>query len=214
MNTQDSKDEILNVVSCTVVILTRNYYLFHGLKSLIDVLAPEFLNRSSVLFDVINVKDLSTAMTKDYLPGGKCILISDYDVRFCIDEYHNIMLDVLKKISGIIIMSEDITVHGGGAFILARKIKLEDMRRDLFGIIQLTTTGRVRPPVNILAYLNDREVKIFNLIIRGVELKHIALELNIHIKTLYAHRRKLYIKAGVNSLQQLHARIPVFSAGV
>ncbi|QRY01465.1 helix-turn-helix transcriptional regulator [Raoultella planticola] len=210
MEAKDLKDEVLNSVNCTVVILTRDRYLFYGLKSLFELLAPKLLSKTSMFFDVVNMKNLNTIMTKSPLSGEKHILIADYDVRFCTDECKNIMKDVLKKFEGIIIMSDEIAIQGGGAFILAKKSKIEDMKRNLLGIIQLTTAGGVRPPVNILTYLTDREVRIFNLIISGVDLKHIALELNIHIKTLYTHRRKLYKKAGVNSLQQLYTRIPEF----
>ncbi|WP_165458793.1 helix-turn-helix domain-containing protein [Raoultella ornithinolytica] len=214
MEVKDSKDDALNSENYTIVILTRDCYLFNGLKLLIKALAPEFLSRTSMLFDVINVKELSTAITKTSLPGKKYILIADYDVRFCIDECQCDMRDIINKFSGIVIMSDNISIQGGGAFVLVRGNRLEDMRRNLLDIIYLITTGRIRPPENILSYLNEREVRILSLIIGGVELKHIASELNIHIKTLYAHRRKLYNKAGVNSLQQLYTRIPAFPIGV
>ena len=74
MEAKDSKDEVLNSVNCTVVILTRDRYLFYGLKSLFELLAPKLLSKTSMFFDVVNMKNLNNTFLLQIMMFGFALM--------------------------------------------------------------------------------------------------------------------------------------------
>jgi len=54
--------------------------------------------------------------------------------------------------------------------------------------------------------LSPRQQELFNMLLRGISPKEIAINLNIAYNTLLYHQKKLYCKLGVHNIQELMAR--------
>jgi DNA-binding CsgD family transcriptional regulator len=68
-------------------------------------------------------------------------------------------------------------------------------------------------PAEIDINLSPREKEIFSSIINGISPKEIAYNLKVSYHTVVFHRRNLYRKLGINSLQELFAKYTAPSAG-
>jgi DNA-binding CsgD family transcriptional regulator len=54
--------------------------------------------------------------------------------------------------------------------------------------------------------LSPRQQELFNMLLRGIPPREIALNLNIAYNTLLYHQKKLYCKLDVHNIQELMAR--------
>jgi len=54
--------------------------------------------------------------------------------------------------------------------------------------------------------LSPRQRELFNMLLRGISPKEIAINLNIAYNTLLYHQKKLYCKLGVHNIQELMAK--------
>jgi DNA-binding CsgD family transcriptional regulator len=54
--------------------------------------------------------------------------------------------------------------------------------------------------------LSPRQQELFNMLLRGIPPREIALNLNIAYNTLLYHQKKLYCKLNVHNIQELMAK--------
>jgi len=54
--------------------------------------------------------------------------------------------------------------------------------------------------------LSPRQQELFNMLLKGIPPREIALNLNIAYNTLLYHQKKLYCKLDVHNIQELMAR--------
>jgi len=54
--------------------------------------------------------------------------------------------------------------------------------------------------------LSPRQQELFNMLLKGISPKEIAINLNIAYNTLLYHQKKLYCKLGVHNIQELMAK--------
>lgn len=207
MHDQELNQESPDVANGTIVILTRDRYLFYGLKSLINALAPELLSKTSTLYDVVNVQELMTVQSWDTFLSERNILIADYDIRLAADGNLALLSEVVKRFKGVVIIADALEAQGSKELFIPRQGSVDEVRSRLLDVIRIITTGRARAPQDMLNFLTNREMKLLKLIMSGTELSHIARMLEMNVKTVYAHRSRLYKKAGVSSLQQLYTRL-------
>lgn len=193
-----------NVSNGIIIIATKNYYLFYALKTLITSMSPDLLSKTSMLYDVINVKDILTLETFDAAREKNNILITDYDFRLCSHEQIKRLRNITRSFRGIACITSSSSMDISENMSIPQQSGIRIVRTLLFDIIATITTACTNRPEEMLNFLTPSEAQLLKLIMVGMRPDTIARQLQINVKTFYALRSRLYRKTGVRSLQELY----------
>lgn len=135
--------------------------------------------------------DQSFEFVMDHYPGIKIIILTNYDERELIKNYitRGARAYVTKNDDYFILLNAIKQVHETGYYYN----NIEEIIGDL--------SEREQKRLG----LKRREIEIIRLMCEGKTNKQIATELCIEIKTVEAHRKKIYQKTGTDSLPKFIA---------
>lgn len=74
---------------------------------------------------------------------------------------------------------------------------------DVRDVLVNNKLNRPKGPLNPVNMLTDREIAVAERLVKGVLLKDISNELNIHISTVITYKMRILEKLNINSIQDL-----------
>ncbi len=74
---------------------------------------------------------------------------------------------------------------------------------DVRDVLVNNKLNRPKGPLNPVNMLTDREIAVAERLVKGVLLKDISNELNIHISTVSTYKMRILEKLNINSIQDL-----------
>lgn len=198
-----------SIETSLIVIITKNYYLFRGLKALIDSMMPKFLMETSRLYDVIHAQNDSSLNANALQKGRGHILISDSDPRLCAISKGKYPDDLIRLFDGIMIFKANESTEEKNVVTLSLLSGISHVRRCLLSTVKRTVPDPEAPESasRLEQIFTLDEALLLNLVIKGFQPEMIARILNIGLKQVYARRTRLYRKVGVKSLQELYNQI-------
>lgn len=205
---QDAKNNSLSEIgNGKIVILTQDYYLFLGLSATISSLAPELLSKTCTLFDVIHIQELHSEPIITPDTNENSILITDYDLRLCSSLQLDALNAAVKHFQGVAIITGSADISQKHELCIAKRADIAAIRSWLIEIIYRVTTGRAASPRDVMNLLTPYDISLINLLMHGHRPNTIAEMLETTVKSVYAHRSRIYKKTGVKSLQELYSRL-------
>ncbi|HDS6850969.1 TPA: hypothetical protein QH025_001174 [Enterobacter cancerogenus] len=192
----------------TIVVVTLNHYLFHGLKALMASITPKLLSENSMFYDVICVNSIEDLNNNKITKEKGNILITDFDPRLCVASKKDRSVDaILGLFDGITFISKLHDYNNEVPLFLSSHASLDETCSRLLEITRRTLSGQMPSVQQIHQYLSHDEALLLSLIMNGFQPPMMAKMLKMNVKQIYAHRSRLYRKAGVKSLQELYTQL-------
>ncbi len=187
----------------TITVITADKYFYLAVRYLIHSMMPEILSEKETIYNVVHCESVFQMDFQDTMMSEDRLLIADYDVRLIGNSHILELLQGMKVFRSIMLVLHKELAVAEADYCLAKGAPVEIIKQILLDFILQLPVSQNTNSGQLHARFTDREHQIIRLILKGRRVESIAKELNLSPKTIYAHRSRIYQKAGVRNLQGL-----------
>lgn len=187
----------------TITVITSDNYFFLAIKYLIHSMLPEILSEKGIIYNVLHCESVFQMDFQDTLQSQERLLIADYDVRLIGNSHILELLQGMKVFRSVMLVIHKELALAEVDCCLSKGVPVAEIKKHLREFILQQNPSQKIGNRQLLSRFTSREHQIIHLILKGKRVESIAKELNLSPKTVYAHRSRIYQKAGVRNLQGL-----------
>ncbi|QCT21500.1 hypothetical protein FEM41_18500 [Jejubacter calystegiae] len=203
MGKQLSSDVDRACQESTITIITADNYFYLAVKYLIHSMLPEILSKKGTIYNVVHCESVFQMDFQDAMKSEDRLLIADYDVRLIGNSHILELLQGMKVFRSVMLVLHKELAVSEVDYCLTKGAPVGAIKQILLDFILQQSVPQKMNSGQLLSRFTHREHQIIRLILKGRRVESIAKELNLSPKTIYAHRSRIYQKAGVRNLQGL-----------